>query len=209
MEIIYEKLKDMFEGTSTKTDTKLPTSTPDVAKENYVLVNASHEEITLTSVVHPNSPVASLDETGSTKNIVTGSQDLSAFVKRQISSQGLYRCTKRNAKEIKIKGKNPFLVEVLKYGEPIGKNATRWALDLGTRCRAHLDICKSNFLDRDPQIVDNVIQKIENSFETVGGKISRKYYKQKMVGPPTTSSMQHFSLGEKFRQRSLRGSTWW
>jgi hypothetical protein len=28
--------------------------------------------------------------------------------------------------------------------------------------------------------VENVIQKMENDFETTGGKISRKYYKQKM-----------------------------
>ena len=72
------------------------------------------------------------------------------------------------------------MVEVSKDGEPIGKNAVRWSSELGTRCRAHLDICKSKFLDQDPQIVDNVIQKMENSFETIGGKISRKYYKQKM-----------------------------
>jgi hypothetical protein len=62
-----------------------------------------------------------------------------------------------------------------KYCDPIGPNVARLALKLGTRCRAHLDITKSNFADQDPRSVENVIQKIENSFETVGGNISRKY----------------------------------
>jgi hypothetical protein len=132
-----------------------------VAKENFVSVNASHEEITLTSVLHQNSPVASFEETGSAKNIVSGSQYMFAFVKRKILSQGLYRCIERNAKERKKEGKKSFLVEVLKDGDPIGKNAARWASELGTRCRAHLDICRSNFLDQDPRIVDNVIQKMD------------------------------------------------
>ena len=72
------------------------------------------------------------------------------------------------------------MVEVSRDGEPIGKNAARWASELGVRCRAHLDICKSNFVQKDPRNVEYVIQKMENSFDTVGGKISRKYYKHKM-----------------------------
>lgn len=181
LEVIYEKLRDMFEGTSTKTSSELPTR-PDVAKEISVPINASREETTLTSAVPQlNTHVTSTpNESGSARNIGSGSQDVSAFVRRQRLSQGWYRCTERNAKERKVEGKKPFLVEVSKYGEPIGQNAARWASELGTRCRAHLDICKSNFSDQDPRIVDNVIQKMENSFETIGGQISRKFYKQKM-----------------------------
>jgi hypothetical protein len=37
----------------------------------------------------------------------------------------------------------------------------------------------SNFLDQDPRI-DLVIQNMENYFETIGGKISTKFYKQRM-----------------------------
>ena len=102
LEIIYAKLKDMFEGTYTKSGTELPTATHDVVKENSIFVNESHEEITLTYVVCQNSHVASLDETISAKNTSSGSQYVSAFVKRQRLSQGLYRCTERNEKERKI-----------------------------------------------------------------------------------------------------------
>jgi hypothetical protein len=180
LEIIYSKLKEMLEPTSIETGIELPTAKSDVAKKHAVLVNASCEDNTLTYVVLQNTPIASTDGTGSARNIASGSEDVSAFVKRQRLSQGLYRFTERNAKERKIEGKNPFLVDVSKDGEPIGPNAARWASELGTRCRAHLDITKSNFADQDPRSVENVIQKMENSFETVGGQISRKYYKSKM-----------------------------
>jgi hypothetical protein len=72
------------------------------------------------------------------------------------------------------------LFEVSRDGESIGKNVARWTSELGVRCRAHLDICKSSFVEKDPRNVENVIQKMENYFETTSGKISRKYYKQKI-----------------------------
>ena len=56
----------------------------------------------------------------------------------------------------------------------------RWASELGSRCRAHLDICKSIFSYQDPRTMDNIIPKVENSFDIVGGKISRKYYDKNM-----------------------------
>ena len=89
LEIIYEKIKDIFEGT------KLPTSTLDVGKDTFFPVSASHEETIVTSDVPPSTPVASPDEIGSAKNIVRGSKDVHAFVKRQ----RLYRYIERNAKE--------------------------------------------------------------------------------------------------------------
>lgn len=71
------------------------------------------------------------------------------------------------------------MIEV-KDGEPTGPNASRWATELGTRIRSHLDVTKSNFADQDPRNVDQVIQKMENVFETIGGRISSKYYKRRM-----------------------------
>ena len=91
--MIYSKITDVFKVKSTDIGTDLPIATPNVAKDNFISVNAIHEEITLTYVVRQNSPVASLDEIGSSKNIVSGLQDVFDFVKRQRLSQGLYRCT--------------------------------------------------------------------------------------------------------------------
>lgn len=67
----------MFEGT------ELATATPDVAKENYVSVNASHEQTTITFGVPQSTPVASPDEIGSPKNFASSLEDMFAFVKRQ------------------------------------------------------------------------------------------------------------------------------
>lgn len=141
---------------------------PDIAHGD-VQLNESHEESPLASDVPQSEPVVS----GST-------EDVSAFVKRKKLSQDLYRSTERHSKERILEGKKPFLVEVSRDGEPIGKNAARWASELGVRCRAHLDICKSNFAEQDPHHVESVIQKMENVFDTIGGQISRKYYKHKM-----------------------------
>jgi hypothetical protein len=91
----------------------------------------------------------------------------------------VYKSTEREAKERKLEGKKAYLVEV-KDGQPTGKNASRWASELGTRIRSHLDVTKSNFSDQDPRNVDQVIQQMENVFETIGGRISTKYYKQRM-----------------------------
>jgi hypothetical protein len=122
--------------------------------------------------VPQNTPVAStnFDAIGSPN--IFGSKDVSVVVKRQRLSQEWYRCTKRKSKERKLEGKNYFLVEVSKYGDPIGQHVARWATKLGTRCRSHLDVCKSNFADQDPRSVDIFIHKMENSFETIGGNIS-------------------------------------
>ena len=51
---------------------------------------------------------------------------------------------------------------------------------MGTRIRSYLDVTKSTFTDQDPRNVDLVIQQMENVFETVGGRISVKYYKYRM-----------------------------
>jgi len=180
LETIYSKLKEILEPTSIETGIELPTSKSNVAKKHVVLVNASCEYNTLTYVVLQNTPIASTNGTGSARSISSGIEDVFSFVKRQRLNQGLHIFTKRNAKERKIEGKKPFSVDVSKYSDPIGPNATRWASELGIRCRAHLDITKSNFADQDPQSVENVIQKMENYFETVRGKISRKCYKKNM-----------------------------
>ena len=66
------------------------------------------------------------------------------------------------------------MVEI-KYGEPVGPNAARWALELGMRVRSHLDVTKANFADQDERNVDLVIQQMENAFENFGGRISTKY----------------------------------
>jgi hypothetical protein len=154
LQMIYSKLKDVFEVKYTETGTDLPTATPDVAKEHAILVNESHEERPLASGVPQSTLVASTTFdgtcTGSARNIGSGLEDVSASIKRQRLSQYLYISTERNAKERKLEGKNPFLVEVSRDGEPIGKNVARWASELGVRCRAHLDICKSSFAEKDP-----------------------------------------------------------
>jgi hypothetical protein len=48
------------------------------------------------------------------------------------------------------------------------------------RVRSHLDVTKANFVDQDEISVDLVILQIENAFETFGGRISTKYYKNRM-----------------------------
>ena len=68
----------------------------------------------------------------------------------------------------------------LNDGELVGPDTSRWASNLGTRVRSHLDVTKANFSDQDERNVDQVIQKMENFFESVGGRISNKYYKSKM-----------------------------
>jgi hypothetical protein len=73
-----------------------------------------------------------------------------AFIKRQRLSQDLYKYIERNEKERKLEVKKPFFLELSRDGEPIGKNATTWAFELGVRCQAHLDIFKSNFVEKDP-----------------------------------------------------------
>ena len=71
------------------------------------------------------------------------------------------------------------MVEV-RDGEPVGSNASRWASELGTRVRSHLDVAKAIFLYQDERNVDQVIQQMKNVFENVGGRISTKYYKNMM-----------------------------
>lgn len=106
-------------------------------------------------------------------------EDISTFLKRCKISQGMYRSTKRETSERNSEGEKAYLVEV-KYGEPVGPNASRWALELGTRVRSHLDVTKANFADQDEKNMDVVIQQMENAFETFGGGISNKYYKRRM-----------------------------
>ena len=91
----------------------------------------------------------------------------------------MYRSTERETKERKSKGKKDYLVEV-KYGEPIGPNASRWDLELGMRIRSPLDDTIANFVDQDSINVVQVIRQMENAFGTVGGRISTKYYKNLM-----------------------------
>ena len=67
------------------------------------------------------------------------------------------------------------MVEV--KNEHLGPNASRWASELGMRIRSYLDVTKYTFTDQDPRNVDLVIQQMENVFDTVGGRISIKYYK--------------------------------
>ena len=121
-----------------------------------------HKENPLESIVPPHTIVTVpfvLDEIGgSTKNIDGGSrEDVPTTVKRQRLSQTLYRSIEKKSIERVLEGKKPFVVEVLRDGEPIWYNATRWATELGIRCRAHLDICKSNFTEQDPRNVEFVI----------------------------------------------------
>ena len=66
-------------------------------------------------------------------------------------------------KEIKLEGKNPFLVEVSNDGEPTVQHAAKWAIELGTRCRVHLNVWKSNFAEQAPRSVQNAIHKMENA----------------------------------------------
>ena len=51
---------------------------------------------------------------------------------------------------------------------------------MGVRVRSHLDVTKANFSDQGERNVDQFIQKMENVFENVGGRISTKYYKNMM-----------------------------
>lgn len=103
-----------------------------------------------------------------------GFKDVSMLVKKQRISQSMYRSKEKEAKGIKSEGKMTYLIEV-KDSEPIGPNVSRWAIELGTRIRSHLDVTKSNFADQDPRNVYQVIQQMENVFETIGGRISIKY----------------------------------
>lgn len=173
-------IKDVFEEKSTKIGSDITThDTLNVGKDGEFQETERNEEILLAS----NVPITSSDGTNkSEKNIGNGlnMEGVPAFVKRRRLSQNLYRSTERDAKQRKLEGKKPFLVEVSRDGEPIGKNVARWASELGMRCRTHLDICKTKFADQDPRNVETVIQKMENNFETTGGKISRRYYKKKM-----------------------------
>ena len=144
-----------------------------------------HKENPLESTMPPHTTVVVpiiLDEIGgSTKDIDGGSrEDVPTTIKRQRLSQTLYRSTEKKAKERVLEGKKPFVVEVSRDGEPIGYNAARWATELGIRCRAHLDICKSNFTEQDPRNVEFVIQKMENAFDIIGAQISRRHYKNKI-----------------------------
>jgi hypothetical protein len=104
---------------------------------------------------------------------------ISSFIKICRISQGMYRSIEREAKERKSEGKKAYLVEI-KYGEPVGPNTIRWASELGTRVSSHLDVTKANFANQDERNVDLVIRQMENSFETFSGRISTKYYKNRM-----------------------------
>ena len=115
----------------------------------------------------------------STSQSLDSSEDMPASIQKHKMLQGMYRSTKREAKERKSEGKRAYLVEV-KDGEPIGPNASSWASELGTRVRSHVDVTKANFSDQDERNVDQVIRQMENVFETVNGRISTKYYKNKM-----------------------------
>ena len=63
------------------------------------------------------------------------------------------------------------MVEV-RYGEPVGPNASSWDPELGMRIRSHLDVTNAHYLDQDEINVDKVIQKMENVFETIDRRIS-------------------------------------
>ena len=115
----------------------------------------------------------------STSPSLDSAEVILAFKQKLKITQGMYRSTEREAKARKLEGKKAYLVEV-KDGEPIGPNASRWASELGTRVRSHLDVTKVNFADQDEKNVDIVIQQMENAFESFGGRISTKYYKKKM-----------------------------
>jgi hypothetical protein len=71
------------------------------------------------------------------------------------------------------------LVEI-KHGEPVGLNSTAWASELDMRVRSHLNVTKANFANKDERNVDLVISQMKNSFDTFCGRISTKYYKNKM-----------------------------
>jgi hypothetical protein len=71
------------------------------------------------------------------------------------------------------------LVEI-KYGVPIGTNASRWASYVSMRIRSYLDVTKVNFADQDTRNVDRVIQQMEDAFEVVSGRIFTKYYNHRM-----------------------------
>ena len=72
------------------------------------------------------------------------------------------------------------LIWMLIDGQPTRPNASRWSTVLGKRIRYYLGVTKSKFTDQYPRNVDLVIQQMENVFETVGGRISVKYYKYRM-----------------------------
>lgn len=101
------------------------------------------------------------------------------------------------------------MIEV-KYGEPTGPNSSRWATELGTRIRSHLDVTKSKFANQDPRNVDQVIQQMEIFFETIGGRISSKYYKRRMK--ILMNNFRHkcrkLILDGKYRESSLNPKQW-
>ena len=100
----------MFECTYAQTSTEITIATTNMAKENAFLVHTSHEEALLTSSVPLNIPTSTnFDETGLARNIGSGSEGLSTFVKRQRISQDWYISIEMKEKKEKIEGKNPFL----------------------------------------------------------------------------------------------------
>jgi hypothetical protein len=167
---LFFKLKQRFEGTSEKIGENIASATPNVANKEPIRPSTAKEK---THVVSTN--ISAL----STSPSLDSTEDISAFIKKCRMSQGMFRSTEREAKERKLEGKKAYLVEI-KYGEPVGPNVARWASELGTRVRSHLDVTKANFADQDERSVDLVILQMENSFETFGGRISTKYYKNKM-----------------------------
>jgi len=160
---------------------ELPIATPVVSNYEEPIKPSSLEKTPITSPQRNmlgNETAISTNMSGfSTPK--TSSKDPSPFVRRRRIIQGLYRSTQREAKERKLEGKKAYVVEVID-GEPTGPNASRWSSELGTRIRSYLDVTKSTFTDQDPRNVDLVIQQMENVFETVGGRISVKYYKYRM-----------------------------
>jgi len=75
---------------------------------------------------------------------------------------------------------------------------------------SHFDVTNSNFSYQYPINVDQAIQKMENVIETIGGRISTKYYKQRMV--ILMNNFRHkckkLILDRKYRESSLTPKEW-
>jgi len=166
---LFYKLKQRFEGPSEQIG-EISSATPNVANKEPIRPSTAKEKAPL---------LCTNMSAHSTSQSLDSSELMSASIQKRKMIQGMYRSTERETKERKSEGKKAYLLEV-KDGEPFGPNAARWASELGTRVRSHLDVTKSNFVDQDERSVDLVIRQMENAFETYGGRITIKYYKIRM-----------------------------
>jgi len=166
---LFYKLKQRFEGPSEQIG-EISSATPNVANK---------EPIRPSTAKGKTPPLCTNKSALSTSQSLDSSEDMPTSIQKRKMIQGMYRSKEREAKERKSEGKKPYLLEV-KDGEPFGPNAARWASELGTRVRSHLDVTKSNFVDQDERSVDLVIRQMENAFETYGGRITTKCYKIRM-----------------------------